>query len=446
MGRKKKSAALDVMMNGEIVGKLLRQSSGMLEFIYDDSWLSSEKSRSISLSMPSVAKRHSGTVVENFFDNLLPDNLEIKKRIQARFAIPGNSSFDLLSEIGRDCIGALQLVPEGHKIDDIRNITAEPLTETQIASILKSYKTAPLGMDQAHDFRISLAGAQEKTALLKLNNQWCRPLGTTPTTHIIKLPIGIIKSAGLDLDLSDSVENEWLCHLLLQEFKIPVAACEIRNFGGVKALVVERFDRQLSQDGSWIIRLPQEDMCQALAVSPGIKYENQGGPGISDIMKLLQGSIDPGKDRYLFMKVVFLYWLLGAIDGHGKNFSLFLRPGNNYELSPVYDVISVYPLVATGQLDKRNIAMAMAVKGKAKHYHWENIQLRHWRNTANAEGFSDTLMREIVKGVLLSAETAVSNVMKKIPADFPPNIYQPTLKMFSEKCQAVLKYQWKSFI
>ena len=141
--------------------------------------------------------------------------------------------------------------------------------------------------DNEKDFRISIAGAQEKTALLYYQKKWCRPLGMTPTSHIFKLPIGFIQHQ--NMDLSDSCENEYLCLEIARAFGLPVANTRIENFLDVKVLIVERFDRQWSSDKTWLMRLPQEDLCQALGYSPNLKYEADGGPGIAEIYKISIG-------------------------------------------------------------------------------------------------------------------------------------------------------------
>jgi serine/threonine-protein kinase HipA len=220
MGRPRLTADLYLYMNGQKVGNLTRTSTGQLRFEYHDTWLQSEARRPISLSMPLSQKTYKGDVVESFFDNLLPDSQPIRSRIQARFGAKSNRCFDLLWHVGRDCVGALQLLPEDAGSMNIRRIDAVELTDSQIADILRHYTTMPLGMND-DEFRISIAGAQEKTALLRMNDRWYRPAGVTPTSHIFKLPIGRIAHSGMDL--TDSVENEWLCHLILKAYGIPVA-------------------------------------------------------------------------------------------------------------------------------------------------------------------------------------------------------------------------------
>ncbi len=261
MGRKRQRAELYVFMNGKKVGLLSRMSSGRLEFSYDAAWLESSVGRPLSLSMPLARQKYTGDIVENFFDNLLPDCQPIRNRIQKKFGTASSREFDLLWHIGRDCVGALQLSPEDVPID-VGNITSEPLNDSEIAEILKSYRTMPLGMQEDSEFRISMAGAQEKTAFLNLAGQWHRPLGATPSSHIFKLPIGHIEHSGIDL--SNSVENEWLCQNILKAYGLPSAHTEVMSFEGTKVLVVERFDRRWSTDRSWLIRLPQVVPCSWL--------------------------------------------------------------------------------------------------------------------------------------------------------------------------------------
>ncbi|HTI70960.1 MAG TPA: HipA domain-containing protein, partial [Candidatus Limnocylindria bacterium] len=336
MGRSNKSRVLAVWMNGESVGHWRFPSSGSQEFVYAESWLEFPSTRPISLAFPLRPSREPFRKgVEDFFDNLLPDKREIRERIQRRYHTKSINAFDLLREIGRDCVGALQLLPEGEPPPPVRQITGEPLTDIGVAHLLTESLNPRFGSEDNDEdsFRISLAGAQEKTALLWHRNSWHRPTGATPTTHILKLPIGGSPSG---IDLSTSVEIEWLSAQVAREYGIPMAPCEIKTFGGHTTLVVERFDRKLASDSTWWQRLPQEDLCQATATPSASKYENQGGPGIRRIMELLLDSQQPEADRHDFMRTQLVYWLLAAIDGHAKNFSLFLLPGSAYRLTPRY--------------------------------------------------------------------------------------------------------------
>jgi serine/threonine-protein kinase HipA len=434
MARKKQCQDLYVYMNGISVGKLIRKSTGQLSFTYDQEWLNLKNSRPISLSMPLTEVPFKGYVVDCYFENLLPDNEMIRERIQTRFNAPSKKCFDLLSFIGRDCVGALQLLTQPES-DDIKKIQANPIDDQTIATLLKHYRTAPLGMDRKSDFRISIAGAQEKTALLWHNNQWYLPEGVTPTSHIIKLPIGKTKHAGIDL--SHSVENEWICLQILSAFGLPVNQARIIQFDEVKTLVVERFDRRWTDDKKWLIRLPQEDLCQALGVSPGLKYESDGGPGMQDIMGILLGSQEAINDRKQFIKSVFLFWILGAIDGHTKNFSLKIESQGRYQLTPLYDVISAYPIAAIRQIEWQKLKMAMSLRGKNRHYSWNNIQSHHWLAMAEHCQFSTLMMQEIITEVCDKMENVIDEVTQLLQPNFPANIAEPIfsgMRKIKDRC------------
>jgi serine/threonine-protein kinase HipA len=249
---------------------------------------------------------------------------------------------------------------------------------------------------------------------------WKRPIGTTPTTHIFKLPIGKIEHAGIDL--SNSVENEWLCLEILKGFGIPVPTAEIKVFEDSKVLVVERFDRKFSDDDRWIIRHPIEDMCQVNGISPGRKYESDGGPGISKIMEVLGSSLRPEEDRKLFMQTVFLFWLLGAPDGHAKNFSIFLKKGGRFQLTPIYDVISAYPLVGNREYDRQKVIMAMALSGKNRHYKWGEMLPRHWFEESRKSNFHRTEMQMIIEQTLSKLDRVIQKVVSELPKSVPDDI------------------------
>lgn len=191
----------------------------------------------------------------------------------------------MLEKIGRDCVGALQFV--SGEVPEDGTLEGEPVSEAQIADMLRNLASAPLGLDEEDDFRISIAGAQEKTALLRHEGAWVRPSGLTPTTHILKTQLGVLPAG---IDLSDSVENEYFCMSFCRAMGMDVAEVEIADFEDVRSLVVTRFDRRWTKDGR-LIRLPQEDFCQALSVPPSQKYQMDGGPGITEGIGLLKARI-----------------------------------------------------------------------------------------------------------------------------------------------------------
>jgi serine/threonine-protein kinase HipA len=170
-------------------------------------------------------------------------------------------------------------------------------------------------------------------------------------------------------------------------------------------------------------------MCQVLGYSPGLKYErHEGGPGILQIMKKLQGSDNAILDRYNFMKTVFLFWLLAAPDGHAKNFSVFIEENGRYRLTPIYDVISAYPLMKQRQIEKNKLVLAMAVHGKNRHYRWSEIQLRHWADTAKKCNFPASDMQKITQEVFEKVDEVVNHIRSILPDNFPPHISEPILE------------------
>ncbi|WP_425856350.1 type II toxin-antitoxin system HipA family toxin [Aeromonas veronii] len=435
-------ANLAVYMNGYRVGTFTKTTSGAHQFQYHESWLAQPGSRPISLSMPLRHQAYRGDEAYNFFDNLLPDNTEVRNRVVARYQAASTQPFDLLSCIGQDSVGALQLVTEGHDFPDVRRIDYKALSDDELEQILTSYKSGiPLGMvREQEEFRISIAGAQEKTALLYIDDRWYLPLNATPTTHIIKLPIGKIESHSYSIDLSQSVENEYLCTLIAKEFGLPVPHCFMMQVGQVKALAVERFDRRYAADRSWIMRLPQEDFCQVLNVPSARKYENHGGPGITDIMKTLLGSATPEQDRYLFMKSQVLFWLLAATDGHAKNFSVFIEPEGRFRLTPFYDILSVYPVFGGRGLNRRDAKLAMGLaSSKGKKYAIEQIFPRHFFQTAKAVGFERSAMEEILTELANSVDDVIERVTQQLPAGFPDTISSTILEGLKTRSARLIK-------
>jgi len=393
MPRSPSHAPLNVVLNGRQVGLLGRRPSGATEFVYDESWLSWRHAIPVSLSMPLSDETYRGEVVSAVFENLLPDSRPIRQRVAERVGAEGTDAFSMLEKIGRDCVGALQFIPVGEEPSGSNGIEGEELSPRAVGALLRGLGQAPLGLDAGGDFRISVAGAQEKTALLLHEGRWLKPHGTTPTTHIIKPQIGHVNTAGGVVDLSNSVENEHYCLTLLEAFGMAVATTQIRRFAGVTALVVERFDRRWTRDGR-LLRIPQEDLCQSLGVPPTRKYQNEGGPGIAAITGVLRGSDRPLLDIAAFYKAQILFWLIGATDGHAKNFSIFLKPGGGFELTPLYDVLTVQPGVDRRQVRLKQFKLAMAL-GANSHYRVRDIHGRHFLETGRAIGLSRAAVETI---------------------------------------------------
>ncbi|MCK1662002.1 type II toxin-antitoxin system HipA family toxin [Bradyrhizobium sp. 151] len=414
MGRRPIRAPLNVYLNARLVGRLRRESSGAIDFQYDEAWLGWENAIPVSVSMPLREDRYIGDPVIAVFDNLLPDNDDIRRRVAERAHAGGADAYSLLSAIGRDCVGALQFLPDGTAPGAAGAIDARVASDQDIAAILANLANNPLGIGPDQEFRISLAGAQEKTALLYWKDKWHVPHGTTATTHIIKPQIGRLPSG---VDLTHSVQNEHLCLKLVAALDLPVAKSRIVDFAGRRVLAVERFDRTWAHDGR-LLRLPQEDCCQALSVPPGRKYESDGGPGIRNISDLLKGSDTPATDQATFFKAQIVFWLLAATDGHAKNFSIHLSPGGRFVLAPLYDIISTQPSLDAKQITQNQMKLAMAV-GNSRHYVVHTILGRHFVQTAKSCGLPDSVVRGIIEELSDTAGTKIDATIAKLPKDFP---------------------------
>ncbi len=416
MARQRNRTPLNVYLNGRLTGQLKRESSGAIDFQYDPSWLEWEHTFPISLSLPLREDHYVGDLVIAVFDNLLPDNEDMRRRVAAKTHADGTDAYSLLAAIGRDCVGALQFLPEGIDPGPVGAVDIDILTDARIAEILAALEGAPLGLGEDAEFRISLAGMQEKTAFLLLNDTWHVPHGSTATTHIIKPQIG---RRG-NVDLTQSVENEFFCMQILIALGLPTAATQITDFDDQRALVIERFDRKWTSDGR-LLRLPQEDCCQALSVPPSRKYQSDGGPGISGILEFLKGSDNPAEDQALFMKSQIAFWLMAATDGHAKNFSVFLYPGGGFRLTPLYDVMSTQPLFEAGQLRRNQMRLAMSV-GDNRHYRVYDIMPRHFLQSAVKAGMPGLTVTEIIGQLRTQMPRAIDAVCNELPLDFPEQL------------------------
>jgi serine/threonine-protein kinase HipA len=186
--------------------------------------------------------------------------------------------------------------------------------------------------------------------------------------------------------------------------------------------VIERFDRVHARDGR-LLRLPQEDCCQALSVPSARKYQPDGGPGIRQVLDLLQASDEPESDQRLFLKAQIVFWLLGATDGHAKNFSLFLLPGGRFRITPLYDVMSAQPNVDSGEIRRNQMKLAMSV-GDNRHYVVDTVLPRHFLQTAARSGVGETLVRPIFEELTQQVPAALDAVLNSLPVQFPAPLAQ----------------------
>lgn len=434
MPRRRKGSRLQVALNGRRVGVLERAASGAISFAYAGEWLADERRAiPVSLSLPLREERYSGNVVSAYFDNLLPDNDAVRRMVAERVGADGTDAFSLLDKIGRDCVGALQFLPEGEELVVPGTPRGDSLSEADVAETIRDLPSAPLGIraDGEREFRISIAGAQEKTALL-WHRGWRLPEGSTPTTHILKPQLGELPNG---LDMSRSVENEHFCLTLCRELGLKTATTQVLDFEDVRVLSVERFDRLQTTDGR-LLRVPQEDLCQALSVPPTRKYNRDGGPGLRECLDLLGGSDDPQGDRQRFLNAQIVFWALGAPDGHAKNFSIFLTPGGRYRMTPLYDVMSLQPNYAAGKLRRKDFKMAMAI-GSNRHYVMDEILPRHFRQTARATGVPENDLDEVFEGLCANFDSAFDRTLEAMPGNLPRELTEAIAQGAKERLRKV---------
>ncbi|HGO6124400.1 TPA: type II toxin-antitoxin system HipA family toxin [Burkholderia cepacia] len=428
MGRRTHTRALSIWTNGQRVGTWRIPARGDMELLYDADWKQSAVGRPLSLSLPFGVGEAPlrGERVNHFFDNLLPDSDAIRRRLAARFGTATTEPFDLLAALGRDCIGAVQLLGEDDAPTGLNRIDGTPLSDDDVARVLDQASGVATAGGDDDDFRLSLAGAQEKTALLFHDGRWMRPHGATPTTHILKLPLGLVGNKRADL--TASVENEWLCLAILRAYGLSVAQAEIVRFGAHKVLSVARFDRALHRDGGWLLRLPQEDFCQALGVPPHLKYESHGGPGVPDLAGLLRRSETSREDLDTLFAALIVFWMLAAPDGHAKNFSLRLLAGGRFRLTPLYDVMSIWPVEGDGanQWSWHKAKLAMAVHGKRKHYAMRDITRRHFSAMAEHCLLGD-IATPIVERLVAMTPHVIESVAAVLPPGFPARVAERIL-------------------
>jgi serine/threonine-protein kinase HipA len=281
----------------------------------------------LSLSMPVGDRRYTQGLVSPFLDGLLPEG-ESRKAIAREKAVRVDDTYGLIRELGRDCAGAVVIQPA----DDpppprASTLTAEVLGPEEIGALVENLRSAPLGAGGR--VRISLAGVQEKLLLTRMpDGKWGRPVDGTPSTHILKPEIAAYPQ---------TVENEAFCMRIAKNLGLDVAAVETTEIGKRKLIVVERYDRAVSVDGS-VERIHQEDFCQATGIAPERKYEEDGGPSLQQIAGILQ-SVAAADSLERFLQAVTLNVLVGNGDAHAKNFSLLHDASGLLTLTPLYDLM-----------------------------------------------------------------------------------------------------------
>lgn len=415
-----------VLMNGVEAGRL-DYERGRLSFSYTPEWRERDDAVPISLSMPLSAGVHTGAVVSAYIWGLLPDNFQIIQEWSRRFQVSASQPFGLIGAVGEDCAGAIQFIrPErAEAIASGEHDGVDWLSSDDIAERLAGLRTNQGAWRRTGDKgQFSLAGAQPKIALIRQNDRWGIPYGRMPTTHILKPP-----SAGFDAH----AENEHFCLSVLRGLGVPANHTRVQWFGSELAIVIERYDRLTTEGG--IVRIHQEDVCQALGVSPDRKYQNDRGPGLKETIALLRAaSSAPQEDTDTLIAATIFNWIIGGSDAHAKNFSLLLAAPMRARLAPIYDVASVLPYAP--QIQIQDVRLAMRIGGE---YRLNEIGLRHWRRFADENRIDFDDLRERILDIATRLPDLAAATRDQIAnAGAPHTLNDRLAATFTERSRWVL--------
>ena len=398
---------LDVWLAGKYAGKLRRGEEGLVEFVYDETYMSSPSSTPLSLSMPLGRIGHGYLTTQAWIENLIPENAKTKDLWARHFGETRTDAFSLLKHMGLDAPGAVQIVREGATPSGQGGF--EELSENQIATRLRDIRETRTtwNLDDDDDIRYSLAGQQSKFAVVKSGDTWLEPTGRSASTHIVKPGMQSMKTPRYNDQAA-----EFLTMRAAQKLGLRVADVDILFFENEPAFVTKRFDRV--QVGDQVVRIHQEDLCQALGVAPDSKYETDGGPGVVDVGDIIsRHSAAPEKDRAFFARALAFNLMVAGIDGHGKNFSLLLN-GGNVRFAPLYDLISAHPVINAGLLGhKGKMGMRYGKEDRIR-----GINGRNLMRTADALGYDRGELLVAARAIGQSLPDAFAQSLEEMP-DIP---------------------------
>ena len=410
---------LEVWLLGQSVGQLI-QADGRLSFSYSPRWLQSPSAQPLSRSLPLRPESFDDKATRPFFAGLLPEG-DKRKLVAMALQVSSQNDYALLNGIGGECAGAVTLLEPGQQPTGLPSEQyVRWLDDGELIAILDELPRRPMlaGKD---GLRLSLAGAQDKLPVVFVNGHIGLPKQNTPSSHILKPAISAVEG---------SVYNEGFCMALAMRLKLSVASTSIRRVADRVYLLVERYDRLRQPDGS-LQRLHQEDFCQALGVAPEYKYQNEGGPDLTQCFDLIRKATRPSAPQVLrLLDYVIFNALIGNHDAHAKNFSLiYTRRGT--VLAPLYDTLST--AVYANLTDK----MAMKIGSK---YKFTEVQKQHWEQFAQAAGLSPVQVKKriLTLASLLPSE-AVSLRHELTTQDLNHDILSEIVGIIERRCQLTCK-------
>jgi serine/threonine-protein kinase HipA len=411
---------LSVWLFGKQIGTL-SQIDGRLSFSYLSDWLNTSNAIPLSQSLSLQSEAFDDRATRPFFAGLLPEG-DKRKLIAQALHVSRQNDFALLDGIGGECAGAVSLLEPGQmpQAQDNHDLVRW-LDEVELLRLLDEMPKRPM-LAGEEGLRLSLAGAQDKLPVVAEGDRIGLPLFNSPSSHILKPAI-----AGVD----GSVFNEGFCLALTNALKLDTVKAEIRRISDRHYLLVERYDRQVTADGR-LQRLHQEDFCQALGIAPEYKYQNEGGPDLSQAFELLRRATRPSAPQILkLLDYVIFNAMVGNHDAHGKNFSL-LCTTQGIVLAPFYDVLStaVYP----------NLTDKMAMKIGSK-YKFSEVQLRHWERFATEAGLSPAQVKKRILNIAgrLPALAAKTGAIFEAEGN-GHSILTQIMTLIEQQCERTIRY------
>lgn len=400
---------LDLWLDGRHAGQLLRGPEGQVEFLYDPRYRSDTEATPLSVSMPKVQAGHGPDRVMPWLSNLLPDAVEVRDRWAAKFGERRNDPFTLLRHMGQDAPGSVQVVPAGVAPASAGSLSS--ISDARIAERVQGILVDPDHWvdDGDHDkSRFSLGGIQGKFALARIGERWFEPNGRAASTHIVKPGMAIV--SGVTNAAVQAVE--YVTMRAARLVGVPAAAVEICDFAGISAFVTTRYDRRVQGDGS-VLRIHQEDFCQALGVLPARKYEEDGGPTMADMARLVREAVSPAyldNDQRALTRLFAFNLLTAGVDAHAKNHSLLLA-GQGVRLAPAYDLISAHGIWDADRVRHKSSA---AVKyGKSRRF--RNITGRDVARTADVLGADRESFAELVRDLSRALPASFEAALAELP-------------------------------
>lgn len=403
---------LTVRLNKKFTGYLEQNLQGKFVFTYNP-----KCHVPLSLALPLREEPYEDKECRGFFEGLLPEGEQVRNYIGKKYGINPKNEFSLLKTIGYDCAGAVSFTdyeenPVSYSNDFIK-ITGKKFTDESLEEYISELPLKPL-LTNSDGLRLSLAGAQDKMAVVLLNDCVSLPGKDVPTTHILKPAIK---------DIDGSIENEYICLKTAKNMGLNVCDCEIRQAKNIKYLLLTRYDREISKNS--VKRIHQEDFCQAKNITSTFKYESEGGISVNDCFEIIKQTKTPAVNTIeLINRIVFNY-LIGNADAHGKNFSL-LYSEEGIQLAPAYDILctAAYPDLTT--------KMAMKIGG---YYEFKEIFPRHWERLAETNEINYTFLKKVI----LKQAKALPEVLKSTSEEIDNPIKEKIIKVVNDNCELVLK-------